>query len=97
MASGTTLQERVAAFSVARRADANYTETEFVCPTVDRRYLSVKRPIAYTTSVAAACYWCDVYGRKRTDSAFDAGAPQCHVYPLDEVRQNGHAAEVGAK
>jgi hypothetical protein len=86
--ASATLAERVAAYSVERRPDGDYTEVEFVCSTNGRRYLSVKPPIAYTTSVATACYWCDVYGKRRAqDSGFDAGAPQCHVYPLDEVRR----------
>lgn len=85
--ASATLAERADVYGVARRANNDYTETEFLCPTVDRRYLSVRPPIAYTTSVAAACYWCDAYGRKRTDRGFDAAAPECHMYPLDEVRR----------
>ncbi len=52
----------------------DYRETELVCPTVGRRYLSVRDPVAYKTSIAASCYWCDVYGKRRTDSGFDAPA-----------------------
>jgi hypothetical protein len=77
------LEERVAAYSVARRADGDYAEVELVCPTNGRRYLSIKPPIVYTTSVAAACYWCDIYGKRRgQDTDFDAAAPQTHMYPL---------------
>jgi hypothetical protein len=81
--ASATLAERVAAYSVERRPDGDYTEVEFTCPKHGRRYLSVKPPIAYTTAIAATCYWCDVYGKRRgQDSTFDAAAPQTHLYPL---------------
>ena len=87
MANATLdLDARLDTYAVAPRADHDYRETVFTCPTNGRRYLSVTEPLDFGISVATSCYWCDTSARRRgQDTGFDAAAPQCHMYPL-EVR-----------
>jgi len=72
--------------AVARRADGDYDQVNFICPTNGRAYASVRPPQAYRTRIGASCYWCDADGHVRGDRDFDAKAPECHLYDLEDDR-----------